>query len=127
MAIDEMKYESGAEEFNRLAEEYHNALIQQNSSGLDPISDKITDICAELICEIQNFVKQHNSLKDIDPDDDNICDAAYNFHKIAFMLHQCVDELHNNIDTSWYHGYDNSVASVEVESNEPQINIDEDE
>lgn len=116
MAIDEMKSETGAEEFNRLAEEYHNALDNQNSSGLDPISYKITDICAELIGEIQNFVSQHNSLKDNDPDEDSICDAAYNFHKVAFMLHQCVDELNNNIDTSWYHGYDNPVTPIEVES-----------
>ena len=111
-----MKSETGAEEFNRLAEEYHDLCGDRNVSGLDPISDKITDICADLINEINNFVKLHNSIKDNEPDVDSICDAAYNFHKVAFMLYQCVDELHGNIDTSWYHGCDNPNTPFIVET-----------
>ncbi len=117
MAIDEMKSES-MEEFVEnsfdLVDEYHDKFIQENSSGLIPIVSEITDICSDLFVKIQDFVKLHNSLKDYEPDADSICDAGYSFHKIAFMLSECIKEL-NETDTSWYH--QNIAVPLEIENN----------
>lgn len=103
MAFDTLKSETQEEEFNRLGEAFHEENIEANSSGLDPLASDITDTCAVLLEQVQNFVKIHNDLKDNNPSVDSICDASYNFHKVAFMLFTCVDELNKTIDTSWYH------------------------
>lgn len=102
MAIDEMKSESPADEIARLADEYHDNFIPENSSGLSPVLNDITDICSDLYGKLQDFVNIHNSLKDYEPNADTICDASYGFHKISYMLSECVKYVSENIDTSWY-------------------------
>ena len=104
-----------------LVDEYHDKFIQENSSGLIPIVSEITDICSDLFVKIQDFVKLHNSLKDYEPDADTICDAGYSFHKIAFMLSECIKEL-NETDTSWYH--QNIAVPLEIENNNINENIE---
>ena len=103
MAFDELKSETQEEEFNRLGEAFHEENIPENSSGLDPIASDITDTCAVLMEQVMEFVKCHNALKEDNPSVDAICDASYSFHKVAFMLFTCIDELNKTIDTSWYH------------------------
>lgn len=124
MAIDEMKSESKEEFVEKsidLVDEYHDNFIKENSSGLIPLVSDITDICSELFVKVQDFVKLHNSLKDYEPDADTICDAGYSFHKIAFMLSECIKEL-NETDTSWYH--QNNAVPVESETNNNNENIE---
>lgn len=129
MAFDTLKSETQEEEFNRVGEKFHDENIPQNSAGLDPIADCITDTCATLISQVREFVELHNSLKDNDPSLDTSCDASYNFHKVAYMLYQCSDELQRTIDTSWYPHSITPGDSVTVEStgdidNQPEENID---
>lgn len=112
MAFDDLKSETQEEEFNRLGEQFHEDNIPENSSGLDPLASAITDTCAVLLEQVTEFVRQHNSLKDDNLSVDAVCDASYNFHKIAFMMYTCMDELNKTIDTSWYNN--NSVASAIV-------------
>ena len=127
MAFDELKSETQEEEFNRLGEEFHEENIEPNSSGLEPLAYDITDTCAVLLEQIRNFVKVHNGLKEDKPSTDAVCDASYNFHKIAYMMYICMDELNRTIDTSWYHSTGLS-QGVQVENfcgkNEPQLLID---
>lgn len=86
MAFDQFKSETQEEEFNRLGEAFHNQNIEANSSGLEPLVSDITDTCAVLMSQVMDFVKIHNSLKDDNPSVDAVCDASYNFHKVAFMI-----------------------------------------
>lgn len=128
MAFDELKSQSYTDYVGEnidLINEVHDSIIDENSSGLMPILTEVTDLCSDLYVKIGEFVELHNSLKDNEPTLDTICDAGYAFHKIAYMLAECIQSLNENIDTSWYHA--NDILPVEVESNEPQINIDEDE
>lgn len=116
MAFDELKSQSYTDYVGEnidLIDEVHDNLIKENSSGLIPLVSDITDICSDLFEKIQDFVKLHNSLKDYEPDADTICDAGYSFHKIAFMLSECIKEL-NETDTSWYH--QNNVVPIETEN-----------
>ncbi len=125
MAIDEMKSES-MEEFVEnsfdLVDEYHDKFIQENSSGLMPILTEVTDLCSDLYIKIDEFVQLHNSLKDNDPNLDVVCDAGFAFHKIAYMLSECIQCLNENIDTSWYHS--NDILPVEIETNSNNENIE---
>jgi hypothetical protein len=116
MAFDELKSQSYTDyvgENMDLIDEVHDSFIKENSSGLIPLVSDITDICSDLFEKIQDFVKLHNSLKDYEPDADTICDAGYSFHKIAFMLSECIKEL-NETDTSWYH--QNNAVPMEIEN-----------
>ena len=103
-----------------LVDEYHDNFVKGNSSGLMPLVSDITDICSNLFDKIQDFVELHNSLKNYEPDADTICDAGYSFHKIAFMLSECMKEL-NGTDTSWYHQYDTPPIDIETNSNNENI------
>lgn len=117
MAFDELKSQSYTEYVGEnidALDDIHDNVVEKNSSGLMPILDEITDICSDLYTKIDSFVSLHNSLKDYDPDIDAICDAGYAFHKISYMMAECVKELNDNIDTSWYHA---SQIPVEVETN----------
>jgi hypothetical protein len=103
-------------------DEVHDNLIEENSSGLMPMLTEITDLCSDLYTKLDDFVKLHNSLKNDDPSIDTICDAGYAFHKIAYMLADCIKTLNENIDTSWYHA--NDFIPVEIESNINNKNIE---
>ena len=127
MAFDTLKSETQEEEFNRLGEAFHEENIEANSSGLEPLASDITDTCAVLLEQVQNFVKIHNGLKEDTPSVDAICDASYNFHKVAFMMYTCMDELNKTIDTSWYHENPFANAVFFAEScgkNEPKLVIE---
>ena len=117
MAFDELKsqtYTDYVGENIDLMDEVHDSIVDENSSGLMPTLTEVTDLCSDLYVKIDEFVQLHNSLKDNEPTLDTICDAGYAFHKIAYMLAECVKNLNENIDTSWYHA--NNILPVEVEN-----------
>lgn len=125
MAFDELKTQSYidyAEENMDFMDEVHDNLIDKNSSGLMPILTDITDLCSDLYTKLDEFVELHNSLKNNEPNIDTICDAGYAFHKIAYMLADCIRNLNENVDTSWYHT--NDILPVEIESNSNNENIE---
>jgi hypothetical protein len=125
MAFDELKSQSYTDYVGEnidLMDEVHDNLIEENSSGLMPMLTEITDLCSDLYTKLDDFVKLHNSLKNDDPSIDTICDAGYAFHKIAYMLADCIKTLNENIDTSWYHA--NDFIPVEIESNINNKNIE---
>lgn len=125
MAFDELKSQSYTDYVGEnidLMDEVHDNLIEENSSGLMPMLTEITDLCSDLYTKLDDFVKLHNSLKNDDPSIDTICDAGYAFHKIAYMLADCIKTLNENIDTSWYHA--NDFIPVEIESNINNENIE---
>lgn len=117
MAFDELKSQSYTDYVGEnidLMDEVHDSIVDENSSGLMPILSEVTDLCSDLYAKIDEFVQLHNSLKYNDPTIDVICDAGYAFHKISYMMAECIKNLNENIDTSWYHT--NSVLPVEVEN-----------
>lgn len=125
MAFDELKSQSYTDYVGEnidLMDEVHDSIVDKNSSGLMPALAEVTDLCSDLYVKIDEFVQLHNSLKDNEPTLDTICDAGYAFHKIAYMLAECIKNLNENIDTSWYHT--NSVLPVEVETNSNNENIE---
>lgn len=125
MAFDELKSQSYTDYVGEnidLIDEVHDSIIDENSSGLMPILAEVTDLCSDLYVKIGEFVELHNSLKDTEPTLDTICDAGYAFHKIAYMLAECIQSLNGNIDTSWYHA--NDILPVEVETNSNNENIE---
>jgi len=125
MAFDELKSQSYTDYVGEnidLMDEVHDNLIEENSSGLMPMLTEITDLCSDLYTKLDDFVKLHNSLKNDDPSIDTICDAGYAFHKIAYMLADCIKTLNENIDTSWYHA--NDFIPVEIENNINNKNIE---
>ena len=125
MAFDELKTQSYTDYVGEnidLMDEVHDSIVDKNSSGLMPILTDITDLCSELYGKLDDFVELHNSLKDNDPTIDTICDAGYSFHKIAYMLSECIQCLNGNIDTSWYHS--NDILPVEIETNNNNENIE---
>lgn len=125
MAFDELKSQSYTDYVGEnidLMDEVHDNLIEENSSGLMPMLTEITDLCSDLYTKLDDFAKLHNSLKNDDPSIDTICDAGYAFHKIAYMLADCIKTLNENIDTSWYHA--NDFIPVEIESNINNENIE---
>lgn len=125
MAFDELKSQSYTDYVGEnidLIDEVHDSIIDENSSGLMPILTEVTDLCSDLYAKIDEFVELHNSLKDNEPTLDTICDAGYAFHKIAYMLAECIQSLNGNIDTSWYHA--NDILPVEVETNSNNENIE---
>lgn len=117
MAFDELKsqsYTDYVDENIDLMDEVHDSIVDENSSGLMPTLTEVTDLCSDLYVKIDEFVQLHNSLKDNEPTLDIICDAGYAFHKIAYMLAECIKNLNENIDTSWYHA--NDILPVDVEN-----------
>lgn len=125
MAFDELKSQSYTDYVGEnidLIDEVHDSIVDENSSGLMPTLTEITDLCSDLYVKIDEFVQLHNSLKDNEPALDTICDAGYAFHKIAYMLAECIKNLNENIDTSWYHA--NDILPVEVETNSNNENIE---
>jgi hypothetical protein len=125
MAFDELKTQSYTDYVGEnidLMDEVHDSIVDKNSSGLMPILTEVTDLCSDLYVKIDEFVQLHNSLKDNDPNLDVICDAGFAFHKIAYMLSECIQCLNENIDTSWYHS--NDILPVEIETNSNNENIE---
>ena len=125
MAFDELKtqsYTDYVDENIDLMDEVHDSIVDKNSSGLMPILAEVTDLCSDLYVKIGEFVQLHNSLKDNDPNLDVICDAGFVFHKIAYMLSECIQRLNENIDTTWYHS--NNIPPVEIETNKNNENIE---
>lgn len=117
MAFDELKSQSYTDYVGEnidLMDEVHDNIVDENSSGLIPTLTEVTDLCSDLYVKIDEFVQLHNSLKYNDPTLDVVCDAGYAFHKIAYMLAECVKNLNENIDTSWYHA--NDILPVDVEN-----------
>ena len=96
MAFDELKTQS------------YTDYVGENIDLMDEVHDSIVEL--------------HNSLKDNDPNLDVICDAGFAFHKIAYMLSECIQCLNENIDTSWYHS--NDILPVEIETNSNNENIE---